>query len=206
MVERFWPHARLGFTDPAMPTGVFACPKPSELCAVAGGYAYVIDTEQPERFTHIALETSRRGASSGGAGAVTVCRLPHNRGMGPRRTCVGVGATELGGSSHHWHRGRRVAWPGMELDDGTERLRSRSICLRDNIRGADLLNRRKRKKAECCVALLQQSGMFKRTVARSKFDLAAVFRNNHCVGSQESARPRTLPKKLRVPAYSSSAS
>jgi hypothetical protein len=46
----------LGFTDPAMPTGVFACPNPNEMCAVAGGYAYVIDTAQPEHCTHIALK------------------------------------------------------------------------------------------------------------------------------------------------------
>lgn len=46
----------LGFTNPAMPTGVFACPNPWEMCAVAGGYAYVIDTTQPERCTHIALK------------------------------------------------------------------------------------------------------------------------------------------------------
>jgi hypothetical protein len=45
----------LGFTDPTMPTGVFACPDPRQMCAVAGGYAYVIDTRQPERCTHIAL-------------------------------------------------------------------------------------------------------------------------------------------------------
>ena len=46
----------LGFKDPSMPTGVFACPDPQELCAVAGGYAYVIDTAQPERSTHISLK------------------------------------------------------------------------------------------------------------------------------------------------------
>jgi hypothetical protein len=46
----------LGFTNPAMPTGVFACPDPDEMCAVAGGYAYVIDTAQPENSTHIALK------------------------------------------------------------------------------------------------------------------------------------------------------
>jgi hypothetical protein len=46
----------LGFADPAMPTAVFACPDPSEMCAVAGGYAYVIDTAQPEHCTHIALK------------------------------------------------------------------------------------------------------------------------------------------------------
>jgi len=46
----------LGFTDPSMPTGLFSCPNPRELCAVAGGYAYVIDTESPERSTHISLK------------------------------------------------------------------------------------------------------------------------------------------------------
>lgn len=46
----------LGFTDPAMPTGVFSCPNPRELCAAAGGYAYIIDTVAPERCTHIALK------------------------------------------------------------------------------------------------------------------------------------------------------
>jgi hypothetical protein len=46
----------LGFTDPTMPTGVFACPNPQDMCAVAGGYAYVIDTMQPERCTHITLK------------------------------------------------------------------------------------------------------------------------------------------------------
>lgn len=44
----------LGFTDPSMPTGIYACPNPNELCAVAGGYAYIIDTARPEHSTHIA--------------------------------------------------------------------------------------------------------------------------------------------------------
>lgn len=46
----------LGFTDPAMPTGIFSCPNPRELCAVAGGYAYILDTAAPERSTHIPLK------------------------------------------------------------------------------------------------------------------------------------------------------
>lgn len=44
-----------GFTDPRMPTGVQPCPNPRELCALAGGYAYIIDTTAPERSTHIPL-------------------------------------------------------------------------------------------------------------------------------------------------------
>jgi hypothetical protein len=46
----------LGFTNPAMPTGVFACPDPHQMCAVAGGYVYVIDTAHPEHCTHIGLK------------------------------------------------------------------------------------------------------------------------------------------------------
>jgi len=46
----------LGFTNPSMPTGVFACPRGSELCAVAGGYAYIVDTTSPDRCTHIGLK------------------------------------------------------------------------------------------------------------------------------------------------------
>jgi len=35
---------------------VVSCPDPQEMCAVAGGYAYVIDTLQPEHCTHISLK------------------------------------------------------------------------------------------------------------------------------------------------------
>jgi hypothetical protein len=41
----------LGFRDPAVPTGVWSAPNPHELCTVSGGYAYLIDTSAPERFT-----------------------------------------------------------------------------------------------------------------------------------------------------------
>jgi hypothetical protein len=46
----------LGFTSPSMPTGLFPCPNPHEMCAVAGGYAYIIDTLKPDHCTHIALK------------------------------------------------------------------------------------------------------------------------------------------------------
>jgi len=46
----------LGFKSATMPTGIFACPNPDELCAVAGGYAYLVDTARPERCTHLSLK------------------------------------------------------------------------------------------------------------------------------------------------------
>jgi hypothetical protein len=41
----------LGFRDPAVPTGLWSAPKPETICAVAGGYAYIIDTTAPDLFT-----------------------------------------------------------------------------------------------------------------------------------------------------------
>ena len=45
----------LGFTSEAMPSGVFACPNPEEICFVAGGYAYVVNTGRPEGCVHLGL-------------------------------------------------------------------------------------------------------------------------------------------------------
>lgn len=45
----------LGFADPAVPTGLWSCPSPDELCAIAGGYAYIVNTLDPAKFTHLAL-------------------------------------------------------------------------------------------------------------------------------------------------------
>lgn len=41
----------LGFRDPVAPTGLWSTPDPEKTCAVAGGYAYLIDITAPERFT-----------------------------------------------------------------------------------------------------------------------------------------------------------
>jgi hypothetical protein len=45
----------LGFRDPSLPTGIFACPLPDNLLAVAGGYAYLIDTLAPDHCLHLPL-------------------------------------------------------------------------------------------------------------------------------------------------------
>jgi hypothetical protein len=52
--QAFLATCALGFRDAAVPTGLWSCPNPSEICAVSGGYAYMIDTTAPGRFTMIA--------------------------------------------------------------------------------------------------------------------------------------------------------
>ena len=51
--ESFLATFALGFADAAAPTGLWSCPDPDWLCAIAGGYAYVVNTRQPEQFEQI---------------------------------------------------------------------------------------------------------------------------------------------------------
>jgi len=51
--QEFLATCALGFRDPAVPTGIWTSPRPNEICAVSGGYAYIIDTTAPEQFTMI---------------------------------------------------------------------------------------------------------------------------------------------------------
>jgi hypothetical protein len=43
----------LGFSDPLAPSGLWSCPDPRWLCAVSGGYAFLVNTAQPEEFTQV---------------------------------------------------------------------------------------------------------------------------------------------------------
>jgi hypothetical protein len=43
----------LGFADPIAPSGLWSCPAADDLCAVSGGYAYIVNTRAPERFGQV---------------------------------------------------------------------------------------------------------------------------------------------------------
>jgi len=51
MLQPFLATCALGFKDPAVPAGIWSTPNPDELCAISGGYAYLINTAAPDRFT-----------------------------------------------------------------------------------------------------------------------------------------------------------
>jgi hypothetical protein len=53
VIEPFLATCALGFRDAAVPTGLWSAPNPKEICAVSGGYAYLIDTTAPEQFAMI---------------------------------------------------------------------------------------------------------------------------------------------------------
>ena len=52
-VDPFLATCALGFADPLAPSGIWTCPDPDQLCALAGGYAYLIHTLDPARFEQI---------------------------------------------------------------------------------------------------------------------------------------------------------
>ena len=45
----------LGFSDPSLPSGVWSCPEPDSLLAIAGGYGYLIDTTRPQGCLFLSL-------------------------------------------------------------------------------------------------------------------------------------------------------
>jgi hypothetical protein len=60
----------LGFRDPSLPTGVFACPRADDLLALAGGYAYLIDTLAPERCLHLPMRPVTQVLAAPAAGLI----------------------------------------------------------------------------------------------------------------------------------------
>ena len=45
----------LGFANPQLPAGVWSCPDPDELCAIAGGYAYLVPVNDPDQSRQLPL-------------------------------------------------------------------------------------------------------------------------------------------------------
>jgi hypothetical protein len=90
----------LGFTDPSMPTGLYGCPNPKDMCAVAGGYAYIVDTLQPERCTQIALKP-----------VASVHPLPDSGLL----LFVGFHAIVALGSAGVAWKTQRLSWEGVQL-------------------------------------------------------------------------------------------
>jgi hypothetical protein len=53
--DAFLATCALGFRDAAVPSGIWSAPNPDWVCAVSGGYAYLIDTENPAEFKMIEM-------------------------------------------------------------------------------------------------------------------------------------------------------
>ncbi len=90
----------LGFRDLALPTGIFACPHPDHLLALAGGYAYVIDTLAPEHCVHLPLRPVTQILPATSAGVILLAGF-HN--------VLAIDANGL-----RW-QSARLSWEGITL-------------------------------------------------------------------------------------------
>jgi hypothetical protein len=96
----------LGYRDPSLPSGVYPCPRPDDLLAVAGGYAYLIDTQDPTRCLHLPLRPVTQVLLAPESGLVLLAGFHH---------VAAVGANGL-----LWESAR-LSWEGVtmtEIRDG----------------------------------------------------------------------------------------
>ncbi len=92
----------LGFESPSLPTGLWSCPHPDELCAVAGGYAYIVPTGAPGAGVHIPLRPVTAVRALPAHGLLVFSGFHH---------LVAWGAEGL-----RWHTAR-LSWEGLNLTD-----------------------------------------------------------------------------------------
>ena len=92
----------LGFRDKSLPTGVFACPAPDGMLALAGGYAYFVDTTAPETCVHLPLRPVTEIISSPEEGLILLAGF---------HTVAAVGVNGL-----LWETGR-LSWEGIKLGE-----------------------------------------------------------------------------------------
>jgi hypothetical protein len=90
----------LGFRDETLPTGIFPCPRTDDLLAIAGGYAYLIDTLHPEQCDFLPIRPVTQ-ISFASAQALLFLAGFH--------TVAAVGTNGL-----RWQSGR-VSWEGVTL-------------------------------------------------------------------------------------------
>jgi hypothetical protein len=96
----------LGYHDPAAPTGVWATPNPDWLCALSGGYAYLLNTANPAEFTHLEMRP-----------ALSVHVLPQHN------LLLFAGHHDLlawGAEGERW-QSEKLSWEGITLTEITDK-------------------------------------------------------------------------------------
>ena len=96
----------LGFADPALPHGLWGCPDPRQLCAIAGGYAYVVDAEEPQEWMQVPYRPVTAVHAAKEAGLLVFAGF-HT-------------LWALGASGRAWETAR-LSWEGIRVTEVSER-------------------------------------------------------------------------------------
>ena len=92
----------LGFRAPSALSGVWSCPRPDDLLAVAGGYAYLGDTLTPDRPLHLPMRPVAQILPAPDANLLLLAGF---------HTIAAIGATGL-----LWETAR-LTWEGLTLTE-----------------------------------------------------------------------------------------
>jgi hypothetical protein len=92
----------LGFRDPPPPTGIHPCPRPEDILALAGGYAYLIDTAAPEHSLLIPLRPVTQILPAPTVNLILLAGFHHILAIGP----TGIA----------W-QSARLSWEGLTLTE-----------------------------------------------------------------------------------------
>ncbi|MDE1162889.1 MAG: hypothetical protein PW792_13235 [Acidobacteriaceae bacterium] len=96
----FLAQCALGFHSPDLPSGLWACPHADELLAVAGGYAYLVNTLAPERCVFLEQRPVTAVIAAPDAGLILLAGF-HN-------------VVALGAEGVAW-KSKRLSWEGVTL-------------------------------------------------------------------------------------------
>ena len=104
----------LGFAGADVPTGVWACPDPAWICAVAGGYAYLIDTSDPARWEQVVYRPVTAVTAVAEHDLLVFSELSFAARLGPRREGLANRPAQLGWHAHYRYSRRNAAgaWDG----------------------------------------------------------------------------------------------
>jgi len=92
----------LGFRDKSLPSGLFPCPTPEDMLAVAGGYAYLVNTTNPEHCIHLPLRPVTQVVSAVDEGLVLLAGF---------HTVAAIGVSGL-----LWETAK-LSWEGVKLGE-----------------------------------------------------------------------------------------
>jgi hypothetical protein len=92
----------LGYRGEGLASGVFACPRADDMLAVAGGYAYLVDTLAPEHCVHLPMRPVARVLEAADEGLLLLAGF---------HTVCAVGASGL-----RWETAK-LSWEGVELGE-----------------------------------------------------------------------------------------
>ncbi len=103
----------LGFAGAGVPTGVWACPDPAWICAVAGGYAYLLDTREPTRWEQVEYRPVTEIRALAEQDLLVFSSFHSLLGLGPGRESMANRPPELGWTAHYRSPRRVAFWVGL---------------------------------------------------------------------------------------------